>query len=801
MTDTLRNNTFPSQVVLDEEKNSLAYGLKVARAIEEEWFANGTNSRFASNSSLFHKRRLYARGEQSVEKYKKELAVNGDLSYLNLDWTPIPIIPKFVDIVVNGMGNRGYEINAFSQDSIGTAKRTEYIKGLQMDMVSKDMLKDVKENFNIDMFENNEDTLPENDEELDLHVELDFKLSVELAQISGINLLLNGSDIDLLKPRFTRDITEIGIGAAKACFSKSKGATVEYVDPANLVWSYTEDPHFKDIYYVGEVKQIPINELVSEFPELSMEELDEIIKTGDNSKVTGNITNHDPNKVTVLYFNYKTFSQEVYKLKKTATGAEKVLEKEDSFNPPKDKDANFSKLSRGIEVKYEGVSILGTNKILKWELSKNMLRTKSDFNLVQMDYCITAPSMYNGSIESLVSRIIGFADMIQLTHLKIQQVLAKVVPDGIFLDVDSLADIDLGNGTNYNASEALNMFFQTGSVIGRSQGSEPGMGKPGLPIQELRSGSGANKVQSLINTYNYYLSMIRDVTGLNEARDGSTPDSNALVGLQKLAAANSNVATRHILTGSSFITLGLAKLLSLRISDVLEYSETAEALADQIGRFNTATLEEIKELYLYDMGISLELLPDAEEKQMLENNIQIALSQKLIELDDAIDIREVRSIRWANRLLKVKKIKKQKRDQAIQQQNIQAQSQANIQAQQAAANLEVQKKQAESASESQVIQLKAQLDSQKMRQEVESKKELMELEFQYGMKLRGIEVEAKKQRDTSKEDRKDERTKIQASQQSELIDQRKTGKPPKSFESAGNDILGGGFNLGVFDPK
>jgi len=803
MRNTVRQYSFPSQVVPDEEKKSLDYGLKVAQAIENEWFNNtGGDSRFITNANIFHKRRLYARGEQGVEKYKSELSVNGDLSYLNLDWKPIPIIPKFVDIVVNGMAAREYELNAFSQDAIGTGKRTEYIKGIQMDMVSKDLLNDVKQNFNIDMFENDEASLPENDEELDLHMALDFKLSVELAQISGINLLLEGSRMDLIQPRYTRDIAVLGIGCVKTTFSESTGAIVEYVDPANIVYSYTDSPYFEDVYYVGEVKQVPINELVKEFPNLTVEELKDIIESGGNARATSNLTSYDQNKVNVVYFNYKSFSHEVYKLKKTGSGADKIIPKTDTFNPPTEKGGDYSKLSRGIEVVYEGASIVGTSTLLKWELAKNMVRPKSDFNRVKMNYAIVAPNMYNGQIESMVSRITSFADMIQLTHLKIQQVLAKVVPDGIFLDVDSLAEIDLGNGTNYNANEALNMFFQTGSVIGRSQTSEPGAGgKPGLPIQEIRNSSGGNKIQSLISTYNYYLSMIRDVTGLNEARDGSAPDSNALVGLQKLAAANSNVATRHILDASIFLTLESAKLLSLRMSDIIEYSGTKDALIEQIGRFNVATLEEIKELHLYDMGIFLELLPDAEEKQLLENNIQIALAQKLINLDDAIDIREVRGLRLANRLLKVKRVKKQKEDQAIQQQNIQAQSQANIQAQEAAAGLEVQKKQAISASESQLLQLKAQLDSQKMLQEVESKKELMAVEFQYNMQLKGIEADGNKRTDKEKEDRKDERTKIQASQQSELIDQRKTGKPPKSFESAGNDTLGGGFNLGSFDPR
>ena len=445
--------------------------------------------------------------------------------------------------------------------------------------------------------------------------------------------------------------------------------------------------------------------------------------------------------------------------------------------------------------------ILGTEKLLKWEMAKNMMRPKSDFTKVKMNYAIVAPRMYKGRIESLVQRITGFADMIQLTHLKLQQVLSRMVPDGVYLDADGLAEIDLGNGTNYNPQEALNMFFQTGSVIGRSFTSEGDINPGKVPIQEITSGSGGNKMQALISTYNYYLQMIRDTTGLNEARDGSMPDKNALVGVQKLAAANSNTATRHILQAGLFLTSEVAECLSLRISDIIEYSPTKEAFVQAIGVHNVATLEEISDLYLYDFGIFIELQPDEEEKAMLENNIQMALQQQNIELEDAIDLREIKNIKLANQLLKIRRKQKQERDRALQLENIQAQTQANQQSAQAAAQVDLQKKQAEAQTDMQLEQMKAQLDAQKQAQEVQYKKELMALEFQYNMQLKGVETQGLAQREKEKEDRKDERTKIQASQQSELIDQRKTNKPPKNFESAGNDILGGNFNLGSFDPR
>jgi len=797
---------FPSQAVSDAEKLSYDYGLKIAKAIETEWFNDSrNNSRYRNNYNNFHNLRLYARGEQSIQKYKDELSINGDLSYLNLDWTPVPIIPKFVDIVVNGIAERTYDIKAFSQSPNGVEKRTDYMQRILSDMQMQEFNNEVDSRFGINMRESDIEQLPGSEEELGIHMQLNYKQAVELAEEQALNVLMEGNNYELIKKRFYYDLTVLGIGAAKTSFTTSEGVTIDYVDPANLVYSYTDSPYFEDIYYVGEVKNISINELAKQFPHLTETDLEDILKNKtynrNNNRSRYNSDKEDNNKIQVLYFNYKTYMNEVYKIKETGTGADKVIPKDDSFNPPENMEGQFSKLERAIEVLYEGALILGTDKLLQWEMSKNMMRPKSDYTKVKMNYAIVAPRMYNGKIDSLVKRTTGFADMIQLTHLKLQQVMSRMVPDGVYLDADGLAEIDLGNGTNYNPQEALNMFFQTGSVIGRSFTSEGDMNPGKVPIQEITSGSGGNKMQALIANYNYYLQMIRDVTGLNEARDGSMPDKNALVGIQKIAAANSNTATRHILQSGLFITSHIAECLSLRISDILEYSSTADAFIHAIGAHNVATLEEMSELHLYDFGIFIELQPDEEEKARLENNIQMALQQQSIELEDAIDLRDIKNIKLANQMLKIRRKKKQERDRQLQMENIQAQTQSNTQSAQAAAQVEVQKNQALSQSQAQMEQLKAQIEMQKMQSEAELKKELMALEFQYNMQLRGVETENLKQREKQKEDRKDERTKIQATQQSELIDQRKTGKPPKNFESAGNDIMGGSFNLESFEPR
>ena len=798
---------FPSMSVSDAEKASIEYGKKIGRAIESEWFKKDSGtSRYQSNRENFHRLRLYARGEQSIQKYKDELSINGDLSYLNLDWKPVPIIPKFVDIVVNGIAERMYDIKAYSQDPSSVKQRSDYMENVLRDMRSKEYIDSVQRELGIDIYKTEKEKLPYDEKELSVHMQLDYKQGIEIAQEEALANVFDKNKYELTKKRLDYDVAVIGMACVKNGFNKAEGITIDYVDPADIVYSFTESPYFDDLYYVGEIRKISILELKKQFPHITDEEIKNIEDNGLGSgallynKSYGALDGDDDGYVYVLHFEYKTYHNQTYKIKETASGGKKAIKKDDTFNPPADQRSRFEKINRAIEVLYAGTKIIGSENVLEWKMCENMTRPKSDTTKVEMSYNIVAPRMYKGRLESLVSRMTTFADMIQLTHLKLQQVLSRMVPDGVFLDADGIAEVDLGNGTNYNPQEALNMYFQTGSVIGRSMTQDGDFNRGSVPISELRTGAGNNKISSLINTYNYYLQMIRDVTGLNEARDGSQPDKNALVGLQKLAAANSNTATRHILQSSLFLTLSMAECISMRISDVLEYSPTKDSFIKSIGKFNVGTLEEISGLHLHDFGIFLELAPDEEEKQMLENNIQIALQSQQINLEDAIDIREVKNLKLANQLLKIRRKKKQKADQKAAQANIQAQAQANAQAQQVAAQAESQKQQIAAESKVQIAQAQSQFDIQKMEKEAAIKKELMELEFNFNMQLRNAEVENIKQREKQKEDRKDERTKIQATQQSELIDQRKKDTGPKNFESAGFDNLEG-FGLEQFEPR
>ena len=810
---------FPNQFAPDEQKASLEYGLRVGQAIESEWFSNDYgSSSYGEVRSEYLKRRLYARGKQPIEKYKNELAINGDLSYLNLDWTPVPIIPKFVDIVVNGISNRLLKVDVEAIDELSSIVRQNFKQEVKADMLAAPMLNMLKEKTGVNAFNFDEEMLPQSDEELNLYMKLRFKQGVEIAQETAINTLLELNNYDEIKRRVDEDNVVLGISAVKHSFDVHDGVKIEYVDPINLVYSQTEDPNFRDCYYFGEVKSVHINEIKKINPNLTQEEIEEISKIAgrhDGYRSTINLQTNsglDKSNVSLLYFCYKTDKEIIYKVKKTMNGGEKALKKGADFNPPATAQARFDRVARRIDVWYEGVMVLGTNRILKWQLMSNMVRPKSAFQQTIPPYLVNAIKMDKGHIDSLVKRMIPFADQIQLVHLKLQQVVSKMIPDGVFIDADGLNSVDLGNGASYNPSEALSMYFQTGSVIGRSYTEDGEFNNARVPIQELTSSGSNAKINSLITMYNYQLNMIRSVTGINEARDGSMPDKNALVGVQKLAALNSNTATRHVLYSGVSLTKRLCEAMSCRISDILMYSDFVEDFTRMIGKNNMELIAEMENMHLHDFGIYIELEPDEEEKQILENNLQQAIAAKMIDFSDAIDVREVKNFSLANQLLKIRKSRKEKADMKKQQMNIQMQAKANQQSAQAASQGRMQEEQIKTKGEAELLQLKAQIDMQKTQTEAKKEAEMMKLKFEYDMQLRNVDSKNLKKREASKEDRKDKRTQMQATQQSEMISQRKQNLPPKDFAkkktkveqltSKGNMFGPAGLNLiGAQDKK
>ena len=804
----ITSSAFPSQLATDAEKATEQFGLQVGQAIQYEWFRkDGNNCRYYGQWREFHRLRLYARGEQPVGKYKNELSINGDLSYLNLDWTPVPVIPKFVDIIVNGMADRMFKPKAYAQDAMSQSKRNKYQDMMETQMAGKEILTKIQDLSGVNPFMMNPDELPNDDEELSLYMQLNYKPAIEIAEETAISTVFDENHYDDLRKRLDYDATVLGISIAKHEFLQGAGVKISYVDPANVVYSYTEDPYFKDCFYWGEIKTLPITELMKIDQRLTKEDLQEITQYSQGWYDYFNVAQYYENSVfsrdtcTLMYFNYKTTKKVVYKKKMLDNGGSRVIQKDETFNPPVEmmEEGNFEKIEKTIDVWYEGIMVMGTNILLQWKLSENMVRPKSATQHAIPNYVACAPRMYKGAIESTVRRMIPFADLIQITHLKLQQVINRLVPDGVFIDADGLNEVDLGNGAAYNPEDALRLYFQTGSVVGRSFTQDGDFNNGKVPITQLTSGSGTGKTQMLIANYNHYMDMLRTVTGLNEARDGSMPDPNSLVGLQKLAALNSNTATRHILQGGLYIYKTLAEAITYRVADILEYSDFKDDFINKIGKYNVSILNDIADLYIYDFGIFIEVAPDEEQKAQLEANVQMALSKGDINLEDAIDIREIKNLKLANQLLKQKRKRKEDREEKMKMQQQAIQAQQQMQSQQMAGQMAMQKSQSEFEMKMKLKEVETQYNIKTLQVEAELKSHLMAEEFGYTQQMNGMQTELLSKREKEREISKDKRISLQNSQQSKLINQRKNNLPPLNFES--NEDSLDGFDMAEFEPR
>ena len=774
---------FPSHGDPTKLKNTRDWGMRVANAVEGQWFARESNSsKFYINRNRFHTLRLYAKGDQDIRRYKDEFSVNGDLSYLNLDWTPVPIVPKFIDIVVNGMQDRAFEVQAQAVDPVASANRKDYQDTLIAEMENKDALVALQGATGVNVFENDPASLPQSSEELEIHMELDYKQGVETAMESAINYELDLNEYENIKYRMDYDLATVGLGAVKHQFIPGEGIKIDYVDPANLVYSETESRFYDDCYYFGEIRRIHVTELQVQFPWMNAEEVRMLEKMGDDTADNYNGTTYNQERqergfVDVIFGCYKTVHNETYKIKDSSMGTPKAIEKDSSFNPPKDKRAGFERTHRSNEVIYEFVKVVGHDILLKWELQKNMIRPSLQSPKVIMPFIVASPKQYKGKIYSLVRRMEKYADAIQLINLKIQQVIQKMTPSGIFLDVDGLAEIDLGNGTSYNAQTALDMYFQTGSVIGRSLTDDGEFNHGKVPVQEL-PGSGGQQIGVLLQAYEYNLQQIRNVTGLNEARDGSTPDPKALVGVQKLAALNSNTATRHILESSEYLKRRLAEGLCLRINDVLEYSPTKKDYLSAIGKYNVNILEDLGKIHHHEYGIFIHLGPDEEEMAKLDAAIQASIARGELKIEDQVDIMAIPSIRLASQVLRLRRKERVETEQRLQQENIDRQNQGLIQVAQQTEQAKAQSEQAKAAAQIQIDNNKSQLDMAKLERETQLEITILEMKAQLEAQAQGVQMAHED--DQSRKKMKGEMDKEKA----------KTGSAPVSTKNNANTVDG-----------
>ena len=799
------SSSFPDPLAPQKIKEGKEYGLQYAKAISAQWGSSDQdNSLMRKRRKVFERNRKYANGTQDTSIYRQLLTSldpnNSDGSFLNMDFTPVPILPKFVRIVVNKILSSEPYPNLEGVDPLSSSEKDLERRKVEMAVANKAKLEQIKAETGVDVAEM--ESIPETLEEAEIFIGNNIKSNSEIAAQIATNMTLKWNDFsDATYRRCVGDIATLGMAVTKRENDPNYGIKVNYVDPSDFVHSVTKDPNFGDLVYAGSVKRIPIHELKriagDQFTEEQYEKIAKKAsnKFGNDSSRLGYSSydeslkkykfGYDDYMVEVLDFEYMSVDCMYFEEKESQYGNKGFYYKGDSYKEPTNSvyKRDVTKLENATV--YGGSYVMGCDMLFGYGLKTNIPKNMHDLTKTNLSYSVVATNMEDMIPKSMVDSCIGFADQLQLTHLKIQQAIAKSKPDGIIIDVEGLENVQLGKGGELQPLELHDIYEQTGVFYYRSKNPEGGFQNP--PIREI--GNSIRNINEFIALYNHYLRMIRDATGINEAMDGTTPKGDALVGVRQQAIAAGNNAIYDI-TNSSMVLFkkvcsDIVKCLQVIPADSILY----KAYANAIGKENIGILSTFNDLPMYNFGVTVVKEMEEVEKQYLEQNIQVSLAQKELDIEDAIAIRQLKDINQAERLLVVRRKKRMASNQQMAQQNIQMQSQAQAQATQAAAQAKMQELQAKAQIDAQMEQMKSQLESQMEVLKHEHRKEIEIIRAQATLGLKTDEKEFKEKLEVLKEDRKDTRVKKQSSEQSKLISQRQgeRGELPEPTEEVKED--------------
>ena len=666
----------------------------------------------------------------------------------------------------------------------------------------------IKENFGYDVMPTDVQHVPQTQEELDLYMQMNYKPNIEIAAEEAIKFTFDLNDYKETQQRVIEDVATLGLGGVKHETDPNKGIRVRWVDPAEMVYSYPKHRNFDDVHYYGEVVRMTINELKrlsrGKFTDEQLHEIASSTTEWNKYHNTGNSTQFREDDlggmmVDVLHFTFKSTKTLSYKKKYNKNGGFKMTKKASTFDKPNKEYKGYDVSKKIIDVWYEGSLVMGTEHIFNYKLCENMIRPKGNINITYPNYLFYAPDLYQDRTKSLIGNIIPYIDQMQQIHIKLQQLIAKARPNGVFIDVDGLEEIPLGDGSFLSPLEVIKIYDETGNVLGTSReaGGEYNYGRE--PIRELKNGV-VDGLDRMIAAYNHYLNLLRDAIGIPIGADASTPHPKMAVGVQEQLAVNSNAATRHVLDSVLSITERLGKAMALRLKDIFLYSDLKEVYINAIGSINVEMLKSMKDYHLHDIGINIELKPDAQERQMLENNIQQALANDAITVDDAQEIRQLNNVKLANQLLRVRRKARENSKRQHELQVIETNNQGQAMIQRQASENKVMETQTQHQAKMAEIAAKGDQDRQTISHEASEKSGLMAKEFKYNMTLKGVEQETLNDAKRYDNDRKDERQRQAATQQSKIAEQKQYNKPALSFESS-EDTLSGSVEMGEIGPS
>jgi len=780
--DANKKGGFPDPLADQATKESNDYGLQYAKAIHSQWGKmNEASSLFAKRNKIFERNRDYANGTQDTSIYKQllnSLSPNkGDGSLLNLDFTPVPILPKFVKIVTNKILSRDPYPNLESIDPLSSSEKNKMKDKMKVQVENKDLLRSLKEETGV-VLDIDPDQIPDTLEEAEIFMDTNIKTDAEIAAQIATNMTLSWSNFsDTTFRRSVNDLVSLGMASVKRRNDPNKGISLEYVDPISLVHSYTEDPNFEDVVYAGSVKRIPIQELKrlagGELDESQFKKIAEKVKNKQgndpgklsqahyNERLQRTMYGYDEYMVDILDFEFISVDCMHFEEKESRHGNKGFYYK--GFEYKEKSGSVFDRTPHKMEMStlYGGTYILGTDHMFGYGRQKNVPKNVHDISKCRLSYSISATNIRRMMPKSMVESCTGFADMLQLTHLKLQQSIAKAKPDGLIIDIEGLENVQLGKGGELQPLELHDIYEQTGVFYYRSKNPEGGFQNP--PVREI--GNTIRNIQELIGLYNHYLQLIRDTTGINEAMDSSTPKGDALVGVQQQAIAAGNNAIYDITNASMLLFKRVCQDVVKCLQIIPLESVLHKIYSNAIGEANMGVLSSFKDLSMYNFGVQVVKEMEDKDKEYLEMNIQMALQQQQIDLEDAMAVRNLKDVNQAERLLIIRRKKRMTEQQQVAMQNSQQQAEQAGQAAQQAQQGRLQEMQAQSQLDQQELQLKSQLEMQMAQMKHEFNKEIETIRAQATLGFKEDDQNFKEKLDVLKEDRKDERQVSQGEQQ------------------------------------
>tara|TARA_R110001599_G_scaffold192347_2_gene387613 strand:- start:1613 stop:4051 length:2439 start_codon:yes stop_codon:yes gene_type:complete len=799
---------FPNPLESTEKKEAKEYGVQYAKAIESQWGkTTDESSLVGKRNRIFEKDRDYAIGVQDTSIYKQLLNSlqpnKADGALLNMDYTPVPILPKFVRIVVNKILSVNPYPNLEAVDPLSSSEKNEKKKKVLMQVASKGKLKELKEKTGV-VLDMDPDSIPDTPEEAEILFDTNIKSDGEISAQLGTELTLTWNNfVDNTFRRCVNDLATLGMSVVKRSNDPNEGIKTSYVDPCMFIHSHTEDPNFDDLIYAGHIKKISIQELKRiAGEELTEEDFEKIAekskgKNGNDSSKYNKKSYND--SLGLTGFGYDEYMVEVLDFEFISVDCIHFEEKENrhgntgfyykGFEAQPNKNSVFERTPHKLEIStvYGGSYVLGCDYLFGYGKTKNVPKNIHDISKARLSYSVTATNIRNMMPKSMVDSCIGFADMLQLTHLKIQQAIAKAKPDGLIIDIEGLENVQLGKGGELQPLDLHDIYEQTGVFYYRSKNPEGGFQNP--PVREISNS--IRNINELIGLYNHYLGLIRDTTGINEAMDSSSPKGDALVGVQEQAIAAGNNAIYDITNAAMILFKKVCEDIVKCIQIIPVESVLFKVYQNAIGDTNMDALASFKDLPMYNFGVVVVKDMEDKDKAYLEQNIQMALQQQELDLEDAIAVRGLKDINQAERLLVVRRKKRMALQQEMAMQNSQQQAEMQAQIAQQSQQAKMGEMQAAAQFESQKIQLQSQLDMKMEQMRHEFKKEIEIIKAQATLGFKEDDKEFKEKLEVLKETRKDDRLDQQTSDQSKLIAQRqgKRDELPESSNKLINALL------------